>query len=111
MNANFNGWLDRASIALRITSVLILLPYAFWLLIADKWRVSEHLLLFGVGLIGSMLLYHLLTSVRRCEHCGNLVVNLGIGPADTRGKRFKCLHCGGETASNEGFVWQRQVSG
>ena len=97
--------------ALRLTSVLILLPYAFWVVIAGKWRTSEHLLAFGVGLIGSMLLYHLLTSVRLCAHCGAFVFNFGIGPADERGKRFSCLRCGGQISSQEGFVWQREVSG
>ena len=80
-------------------------------MIAGKWRTSEHLVAFGAALIGSMLLYHLLTSVRRCAQCAAWVFNFGIGPSDQRGKRFNCPQCGGQMSSREGFVWQRDFGG
>jgi hypothetical protein len=106
-----NMALDKASAVLRVVSVVGLLPYAFWVLISGHWRDRSHLLALGAALAFGMLLYHLLTSVRRCHNCGLLMTNFGIGSAAERGKRFTCPRCGEHVVSPEGFVWFREFTG
>ena len=111
MAAHLNRVLETTSRVFRIASVLVLLPYIFWLVMSGHLRSSSHLFTLGALLVIGILFYHLLTSVRRCEGCSGVLTNFAIGPAVSPGKTFVCSRCGQHSVSAEGLVWYREVSG
>ena len=100
-----NATLDRTVALLRIAGVLLVLPYIFWLLLTGRGASPLHWFAVGVATVGGALLYHLLTSVRQCVHCGARVGAFAIRRPGPLGKRFTCVSCGLHTESREGFVW------
>ena len=104
-----NGVLDRTAAIIRLASVAILLPYAFWIIAMRGWD-AVHAATFVAALLSSAGAYHVLTSVRRCARCTTWVSNFGIDRSAVH-KRFTCARCGGRTESTEGFVWYSDSTG
>jgi hypothetical protein len=104
-HAEKNARLDRIAAIQRIAAVVLLLPYIFWLLLSGRWVSPLHWLVIGGVTVGGAVLYHVLTSVRHCVHCGASITAFAIRKPGPLGKRFSCASCGQHTDSREGFVW------
>jgi hypothetical protein len=95
-HAQKNARLDRIAAIQRFAGVLLLLP--------GRGASSLHWLVVGGATVGGAVLYHVLTSVRYCVHCGASIAVFAIRKPGPLGKRFSCTTCGQHTDSKEGFV-------
>ncbi len=108
---HFNRMLDRAALVFRILGTLVLLPCIVYVVVFAAYNTVAAVVALVVAVVGGMLVFHLLTSFRRCIACGTMICNFRVHGEQAVGKKFVCARCGGIVHAKEGFMWLRDFSG